>query len=440
MKKTVIVFLFLIYNSALFSQNWEGFSPGKPNSAFTCSYSDTANEVIYVGGKWLSGDTINYTGVLSWQGQAWDTIGNELTWPINAIIKYQDTLYVGSSLGFSRWDGTQWESIGNFNSAVVKFLEYDNELLILGYFTEVNGQTVNGLVKWNDQQFTAFPDLITYTNGAEPYIFCGTVYHEELYVGGNFSNTTDTLMEIAKWDGSHWTAVGQGFVGSFADVREMKVYHDELYVVGAFSNEGLPNPGNFIARWNGNEWHDVGGGLSGNSAAWDLIKKGDYLYVCGSFTSAGGVWSPGIARWDGSEWCSMNDTMLGYMRSVTVLNDTLYLIGDVIIQDGDTLTDLFKWVGGDELQPCSSIVSVSEDISDEDFIQLYPNPASNTLIIETSSQTNASYSIYDITGRLLLTASLSRKTSIDVSDFDEGVYVIQLQTAEGMVSRRFIKQ
>jgi len=85
------------------------------------------------------------------------------------------------------------------------------------------------------------------------------------------------------------------------------------------------------------------------------------------------------------------------------------------------------------------------DVGIEDFsnlnnsIKLYPNPANNYLIIETTLSGKLNYSVYDITGRQLQSGSFLRNKKLDVMGLAEGVYVIQLQTQKGVISKKFVK-
>ena len=63
--------------------------------------------------------------------------------------------------------------------------------------------------------------------GKQENIDAFIVYKDELYVGGNFTNSFGlTGNYIAKWNGSKWSAVGNGVDGG---VGALIIYNDELY-------------------------------------------------------------------------------------------------------------------------------------------------------------------------------------------------------------------
>jgi len=69
-------------------------------------------------------------------------------------------------------------------------------------------------------------------------------------------------------------------------------------------------------------------------------------------------------------------------------------------------------------------VSVPEN-SDEDAVQLavYPNPASEKVIIKTGER--ATVSLRDLTGKIIRTKKSSGKTAFDISQLNKGIYLIQ---------------
>ncbi len=72
------------------------------------------------------------------------------------------------------------------------------------------------------------------------------------------------------------------------------------------------------------------------------------------------------------------------------------------------------------------------EISREPIIRLYPNPANDFVIIECNElQTQMQLSIYDITGRAILSKSLtSNRVQINTSDFPRGIYIVKLGSPE----------
>ena len=73
---------------------------------------------------------------------------------------------------------------------------------------------------------------------------------------------------------------------------------------------------------------------------------------------------------------------------------------------------------------------------------IYPNPLVDKFYVEstTSSKYPMTISLFDIVGKQVSQTikSTSDKTEMDVSGFNEGIYFIQIKTAEGMVTKKIV--
>jgi uncharacterized repeat protein (TIGR01451 family) len=84
----------------------------------------------------------------------------------------------------------------------------------------------------------------------------------------------------------------------------------------------------------------------------------------------------------------------------------------------------------------------TQQFSDEQNIVVYPNPSDSFIRIEASIQFN-NISILDIQGRVVLTQNTTENafnSSIDISNLSKGVYVIQLETSKGKLTKKLIKE
>ena len=72
---------------------------------------------------------------------------------------------------------------------------------------------------------------------------------------------------------------------------------------------------------------------------------------------------------------------------------------------------------------------------------IYPNPVSDRLYIETLTQTlTLTVEIYDVYGRQQSMVNGQQSTVIDVSDLNSGVYFVKVVTSERETMKRFIKE
>ena len=85
-------------------------------------------------------------------------------------------------------------------------------------------------------------------------------------------------------------------------------------------------------------------------------------------------------------------------------------------------------------------VNVNEN-SHNTNVNIYPNPADDKVYIETQVQT-LNIEIYDIYGRvqnLRISESQNLRISIDVANLKSGIYFIKINTNEGNIVKRIIK-
>ncbi|GEP45366.1 beta strand repeat-containing protein [Brevifollis gellanilyticus] len=104
-----------------------------------------------------------------------------------------------------------------------------------------------------------------------------------------------------------------------------------LYIAGQFGIVTSVFATN-IAKWNGSSWSALGSGLSNpvfNTEVTSLAVSGTTLYAGGNFSMAGGVPVNGMAKWDGSAWSSLGaGTLNGYINALAVNGTTLYAAGN----------------------------------------------------------------------------------------------------------------
>src|SRR5262249_29084484 len=93
--------------------------------------------------------------------------------------------------------------------------------------------------------------------GANDYVYATVADGSgNLYIGGDFGLVGGAFAyHIAKWDGSHWTALGSGMS---ATVRALAVSGSDVYAGGDFwwatNSDGVVVKVNFVAKWNGSNW------------------------------------------------------------------------------------------------------------------------------------------------------------------------------------------
>lgn len=87
-------------------------------------------------------------------------------------------------------------------------------------------------------------------------------------------------------------------------------------------------------------------------------------------------------------------------------------------------------------------VIFDQDQSDLNDFKMTPNPANSKFqLILPKGLTNVKLEIYDVLGNKILAKALSKLSStIDVSKWNDGVYLVKISSDNGNHIKRFIKQ
>ena len=245
---------------------WLPFGAGNGTDDWIVSlevFDDGNGPALFAGGKFMNAGGIPAPYIAKWDGSVWSSLGNGLPSEVLSMTVFDDgngeALYAGGFPFLSKWDGAAWTDIGTGTMGYVKAL-------------------------------TVFDD----GSGGGP----------ALYGAGE---------SVEKWDGSSWTPISEVFV--FPRVTALGVFDDGsgggpcLYAGGTFPFIGGV-AAKRIARWDGSSWSAVGNGLPSGSLPLALKAfddgSGPALFAALITTNATG----GVRKWDGSSWS-------GYLPGIT---------------------------------------------------------------------------------------------------------------------------
>ena len=223
------------------------------------------------------------------------------------------------------------------------------KIYIAGEFTACNEVVVNNIAVW-DPITNTFEPL-----GSPPGTSVGSEIWDmdfapngDLIVVGRFSRAgSEFAPNVARWDGSSWSRIGQDFFNSTVAAVEIDPISGDIYVGGFFTQLFLSDGGslqvNRIAVWDGSAWTALGAGLDGTVRALKFV--GGTLYVGGDFSQAGAQPAQHIASWDGAQWSALG---VGTDRTVSNLetDGTNLFVGGFFISAGGISTgSLAQWDG-----------------------------------------------------------------------------------------------
>jgi hypothetical protein len=238
-----------------------------------------------------------------------------------------------------------------FLNSVWDLTVYNDELIVAGNYVEIGGDSsIQHIASWDG---TSYSSLGAPIGGAVPLIVLDVLNADMgsgdmLFACGRFLSIDGVpANNIAVYDGTSWSALGDGLTRSsgFAQGFHMAVFDDgngpALYVGGSFNRiNGGTEAVNNIAKWDGTTWSAVGSGF--NSAVQELVVfddgSGEALYALGNFDSSGPNSTPHLAKWNGTEWeavgAGANDNLLGAIVFDAGEGEALHLGGNFSALDG----------------------------------------------------------------------------------------------------------
>jgi len=291
--------------------------------------------------------------IAKWNGTEWMPVGLGVytlggggidSW-VNALVVYNEELYVGGRFtdagsvevnNIAKWNGTEWSAVGtglgSYGYSVGSLAVYNGELYAGGHFYNSGNIQTNNIAKWNG---TNWSPLGTGINVYTSDYFSGSVsslavYNASLYAGGYFDTAGSVpANNIAKWDGSSWSAVG---TGTNDMVFTLQVFNGEIYAGGYFRD---------IIKWNGTNWSPLTSGING--LVYSLSVYNGSLIAGGYFDTAGSVTVKNIAKWDGTNWSSLGNGFDKGVLCIATHNGVLYVGGDFKNSGNTWVNRVAKW-------------------------------------------------------------------------------------------------
>lgn len=244
--------------------------------------------------------------------------------------------------GDERWDSTFY--LNGINGSVNAIAINGNDLYVGGQFRAAGSLVTDNIAKWNGSVWSALG------RGVNGNVYAIAVNGDDVYVGGDFTDASGTAANnIAKWNGSVWSSLGSGTGGY---VPAIAVSGNDVYVGGSFASAGGISVNN-IAKWNGSSWSALANGVSdtyGDVFVSAITVSGNDVYVGGLFTKASDVSVNSIAKWNGSRWDSLGSGVRdmygnGVINAIAVSGNEIY-VGGYFIEAGEvSAKNVAKWSG-----------------------------------------------------------------------------------------------
>ncbi len=308
---------------------WSALGTGLNGQVFAIAVA--GRSIVYAARQFAAtGSTGGVAGVVQWNGIQWAPTGGNFTRVLNGstyggdintlAVSSRGILYAGGDFdaaggtaanNIAQWNGSSWSGLGGGltdptgvkSTARSLVISRAGILYVGGYFNQAGGITANSIASWNGSSWTAFGNGTGVNVDGYPGDVGSLALSKSgtLYVGGGFHmNGGLYASAIAQWSGINWIALG---TGAFDDVAGLAISSGgTLYAAGGRSTSNSSS--NYTIQWNGTGWSPLGSGTNSinGDGAFPLATSGNVLYAGGVFTTAGGVSANNIAQWDGTKW------------------------------------------------------------------------------------------------------------------------------------------
>jgi len=238
-----------------------------------CLAMDAAG-ILYCGGSFTTaGGVANTVSIAKWNGSVWSAMGTGLAGGaatgIGICVGNDGSVYLGggfttaggvaNTLNIAKWNGSAWSALGTGanNTVYACVIGSDGNLYIGGTFTTANGVTVNGVAKWNGTTFVALGATPGVAGGSAAVYALAVGPDGALYAGGSFTTAGGVAAtNIARWNGTTWSALGSGVTGGANPVyyNGLSWVGSLLYISGTLTSGGGLTPPTSLIIWNGSTY------------------------------------------------------------------------------------------------------------------------------------------------------------------------------------------
>nr|MBN2278468.1 T9SS type A sorting domain-containing protein [candidate division Zixibacteria bacterium] len=374
----------------------------------------TCGDYLVIGGDFDSIGTMAAKNIAVRDGFEWNPIGNGLDYSVEELGFYNGDLVAGGWFYFSVWDGTGWNNV--YVDGLVKAIcEYEDMLIIGGNVHRfIDEKTIRGVLAWDGADFLSLGSGLNYLDGvfySYPLVYDLAIFGGDLYACGIFDEADgQSCQGIARWDGSNWLPLQNGlsYHGENGPYT-MHVYGNKLIVGGFFDVLGTDSI-SLVASWDGDNWEPLGEGIYSASIGgiYSMVTYDNHLVASGKFSRAGEFEVNNIALWDELQWRPFWDN--------PQQDDFLYKYH--LAENKDCLVASGWDTSGSHLGRWDGIVWTEFDIQtrieDEDaysipeypgLSQNYPNPFNPRTTMEYSLPRSSAVTItiYNVLGQKIVT-------------------------------------
>ena len=321
---------------------WSIIGSSAPNAPIYSLGYDEIRGYIYAYGATSIGGTTVTDGSAKWDGSAWSHMngaGDAYSYQVAANGDVYAIASIGGASNIGVWNGSSWSRLGGGNftgggAAVTAMAlnKVNGYVAAFGQFTTAPGAVAAaGAALWNGSAWVPFGTGLAGGTASGPFGAAWSKDGTEVYVTGYFTTAGGiTVNKVARYNivnGIGWSAMGTGISTGTVGNHVVVGLDGAVYLSGTFTAVGGIAAVN-IAKWNGSTWSALGDGLNGITDITINPLTGELLALR---ASASGTFAfiDTVSVWNGSSWNSLDIDLPGTVTlgSLLVKPDGTIILG-----------------------------------------------------------------------------------------------------------------
>lgn len=452
--KLLYLFILLLSQSS-FSQAWQSEGSATSLDGLT---SNTSQQHIAIDSNnnnyiLVHKDTQSKNFVLKYDGTTWATLGPYIpdgtnppsnTNRIHSIaIDDNDTVYVAyvdvsltNKVAVKKWDGNAWVYVGSSNGIAINtsgitniVLKTLNNDLYITYFVPSLGIVVG---KYDSANSTwNLVGGFNIANNADELDLAIDSNETPYLVYRDLSN--NSFATVKKFDGTNWVLVGNPTT-TIGSLPKINIKSDDTPVIAYISVSGnaLIN----VKEFNGTSWVNFGNSVPTSFIPYNMSDR-DLGFVLDTNDMPYLVYTENTTDKLGKV-ITIDNASNNWIElpSSNVPTGTEVRDNSIALDNQNVLHYTYR------KSLVTKCVVYNATLSNQDFevkpsVALFPNPTSNFFSIETIQPIN-DVGIYNIQGKRVKSFTQSH-TSYNIEDLTSGLYFVNIETKNGTITKKLIK-
>lgn len=262
------------------------------------------------------------------------------------------------------------------------------------------------------------------------------VYNNDASSSIRTSNDYGSLGFVSVEAGTHnFKAINCTFVNNTNQIVDDSKGDIRTYKTGGTGNFLIQN---CIMYNNANDTNITRFGGTGGAAAWDIYSIRNNTLEHGTDIANGtfiqNTYTDPLFTNGANDDFSLQSTSPaiggGSSGGISALIPALDFAGNIRVRGN------YIDMGAYEYQPSTAGITEKNKVKE---LSVYPNPTNSILSIDTKGEEILGIKVYNIAGKQI-NSTLNKNSTLDVSSFQNGIYILQVQTQNGITLSRFIKQ